>query len=476
MAKKPDIRTTQAFIDEFWESKILPPLTEFVAIPALSPNFDAEWSEHGHLHEAARLMKNWVDAQNLGTTAEIIELPGHSPLLFVDVAATGEHTKCCLLYGHLDKQPPMTEAWSEGLGPWKPVFRQGKYGKQLFGRGAADDGYALFASVACIKALREQGVPHPRCILMIESSEESGSKHLMPYVDHLAPRIGSLDLIICLDSGAGNYDQFWLTTSLRGLASQILDVQILKNGVHSGLASGIVPSTFRIARQLLSRLEDQDTGNIVLPDLHVEVPQSRLEQAKLAADVLGPLIYNEFPFVAGAQPATSDLAQLILNRTWSPAMEVIGADGFPSLATAGNVLRPVSSFKISMRLPPTLPGKVASDAIKRALEQDPPYNAHIQVRDSAAASGWNAPELSSNLAQALDVAARGFFDGKPPVFLGEGGSIPFMGMLGAKFPQAQFIVTGVLGPNSNAHGPDECLEVEFAKKCTATVAHILAEL
>jgi len=253
----------------------------------------------------------------------------------------------------------------------------------LYGRGAADDGYALFASVACVKALQVQGmpyefvflcmfatgVPHPRCVIMIEASEESGSKHLMPYVDHLAPRIGSLDLIICLDSGAGNYEQFWLTTSLRGLASQLLNVQVLKSGVHSGLASGIVPSSFRIARQLLSRLEDERTGAIVLRDLHVDIPQTRIEQAKLAANVLGSLIYQEFPFVSGTQPVTTDGTKLILDRTWEPAMEVIGADGIPATAGAGNVLRASTTLKVSMRLPPTLPGKVASDAIKRALEQ-----------------------------------------------------------------------------------------------------------
>lgn len=159
--------------------------------------------------------------------------------------------------------------------------------------------------------------------------------------------------------------------------------------------------------------------------------------------------------MAGAQPATSDLAQLILNRTWSPAMEVIGADGFPSLATAGNVLRPVSSFKVSMRLPPTLPGKVASDAIKRALEQVsrpkillafifdriPPitptfkFAIRLPLRDGmhpnflqTLLKRWMCMYLLIEICSHFNSAARGFFDGKPPVFLGEGGSIPFMGM------------------------------------------------
>jgi acetylornithine deacetylase/succinyl-diaminopimelate desuccinylase-like protein len=305
---------------------------------------------------------------------DVVRLKGRTPLIFIDVPATGTGSgdDCVLLYGHLDKQPEMT-GWSAHLGPWKPVIE----GDRLYGRGAADDGYALFGSLAAILALQDQGAPRARCVIMIEACEESGSYDLPYYVDHLAERIGKPSLVVCLDSGCGNYDQLWLTTSLRGMTGGNLSVQVLEEGVHSGDASGIVASSFRILRQVISRLEDEGSGRIKPQELYVDIPAQRVEQARRTAQVLGDAIYSKFPFVAGMQPVEKDLTELVLNRTWRPALAITGLDGMPPLDSAGNVLRPSTAVKLSLRLPPTLEGNAAGERVKRLLEANPPYGAKV---------------------------------------------------------------------------------------------------
>jgi acetylornithine deacetylase/succinyl-diaminopimelate desuccinylase-like protein len=350
------------------------------------------------------------------------------------------------------------------------VVKDGK----LYGRGGADDGYAMFASLSALLALKDQGIAHARVVILIEASEESGSPDLPFYVDHLADRIGTPDLVVCLDSGCGNYEQLWLTTSLRGNFIGNLTVKVLTEGVHSGAASGIVPSSFRIARQLLSRIEDEDGGAITLQPLFVDIPPERIEQAQAAAKILGDTVWREMPFDGGTRPMGDDNVELILNRTWRPQLAVTGMDGYPLPENGGNVLLPYSTLKLSMRLPPTCNGQTAMQAVKKALEEKPPYHAEVSFEGPPADNGWNAPTLSSWLAKALDKASIDAF-GKPVGFIGEGGSIPFMGMLGAKFPKTQFVVTGVLGPHSNAHGPNEFLHIAFAKKLSACIASILAD-
>jgi acetylornithine deacetylase/succinyl-diaminopimelate desuccinylase-like protein len=360
--------------------------------------------------------------------------------------------------------------WDEGLGPWEPVLK----GDRLYGRGGADDGYAIFGSLAAIQALQDQDAPHARCVILIEACEESGSYDLPAYVDHLADRIGKPSLVVCLDSGCGNYEQLWCTTSLRGLAGGNLTVKVLEEGVHSGDASGIVPSSFRLLRQLLSRIEDEDTGRILLDGLQVEVPEDRMAQARKVSDVLGEEVYDKFPFLPGMRPMAEDLTELVLNRTWRPALSVTGADGIPPLASAGNVLRPHTAVKLSLRLPPTLDGKGAGELLKETLLRDPPNGAQVTLDLEKASAGWNAPAMAPWLEQAIDAASHEFF-GAPAMYMGEGGSIPFMGMLGEKFPGAQFMITGVLGPHSNAHGPNEFLHIPMGKKVTASVARVLTE-
>lgn len=458
----------RAFVSAKWDEEIVPRLVEYIRIPNKSPMFDADWAEHGYMDQAVELLAGWARAQPIaGMQVDVVRLPGRTPLIFIDIP--GSNDDCIVLYGHLDKQPEMT-GWADDLGPWKPVIK----GDRLYGRGGADDGYAIFGSLAAILALQEQGIPHARCVVMIEACEESGSYDLPYYVDHLAGRIGRPSLVVCLDSGCGNYDQLWLTTSLRGLTGGNLTVKVLEEGVHSGDASGVVASSFRVLRQLLDRLEDGTTGRIRTPELFVDIPAQRVEQAKRSAGVLGDAVYSKFPFVNGMRPMDEDLAELVLNRTWRPALSVTGVAGMPPLESAGNVLRPFTAVKLSLRLPPTRDGATAGEFLKTLLERDPPYGCEVTFDLEKASTGWNAPQLSEWLENSVAEASTTFF-GPAPAYMGEGGTIPFMGMLGEKFPGAQFLITGVLGPHSNAHGPNEFLHIPTGKRVTMCVAKVVAD-
>ncbi len=458
----------RAFVNTAWSDRIVPALREYITVPNQSPAFDAQWREHGHMQRAVDLITGWVREQNVpGLTLEVVQLEGRTPLLCMEMPGDSDDT--VLLYGHLDKQPPL-QGWSEGLGPWTPVIRDGR----LYGRGGADDGYAAFACVAALQALRAQRLPHARCVVLIEACEESGSFDLPAYIDALADRVGTPSLVICLDSGCGNYDQLWITTSLRGLLGGTLSVTVLREGVHSGAASGIVPSSFRIARQLLSRLEDERAGAILPRALYVDVPAARAAQAAAAAAVLGDSVCTSFPFVPGAGPVAGDVTELLLNRTWRPQLEVIGAAGLPALESAGNVLRAHTALKLSLRLPPTLDAAAATAAVREVLTRDPPYGAHVRFDVEQGATGWNAPPLAPWLEESAARASREFFD-RDVAYHGEGGTIPFMAMLGERFPHAQFVITGVLGPHSNAHGPNEFLDLATGARLTACVAQVLSD-
>jgi acetylornithine deacetylase/succinyl-diaminopimelate desuccinylase-like protein len=465
-----DIARTTKFVDQCWGDEIIPTLVEYIKIPNKSPSFDPDWAAHGFMEDAVALFEGWTRAKLSslpGALLEVVRLPGRTPVIIIDVPGEGEDT--VLLYGHLDKQPEMV-GWAEGYGPWIPRLE----GDKLYGRGGADDGYAMFGALSALLALREQRVAHARCVVLIEACEESGSYDLPYYVDHLAGRIGSPSLVVCLDSGCGNYDQLWLTTSLRGVASGTLTVRVLDEGVHSGDASGVVPSSFRILRRLLSRLEDEETGAVHPSELFVQVPPERVAQARVAAAALMDTVYTKFPLMPGMSPMSDDLTELVLNRTWRPQLAVTGIDGLPTPINAGNVLLPSTVAKLSLRLPPTLDPETAGDRVRALLEKDPPYGARIEYEPGPSAAGWNAPALSTWLEQSLAHASETAF-GVPPAYMGEGGSIPFMAMLGEKFPQAQFVVTGVLGPHSNAHGPNEFLHIPTAKRISVVIAQVLAD-
>ena len=398
---------------------------------------------------------------------------------YIEVPATkAGSTGTVVMYGHLDKQPEFN-GWRNDLGPWTPKLDNGL----LYGRGGADDGYAVYAAITAIEALDAQGIARPRIVGLIESCEESGSFDLPAYLDVLKPRLGDVSLVVCLDSGAGNYDQLWLTTSLRGMVSGVLKVEILTEGVHSGDASGLVPSSFRILRQLLDRLEDSHTGRLLPESFHCEVPTERVQQARAAAATLGPEVWKRFPWACGADggaslPTTTDPVDALLNRTWRPTLSVTGVDGMPELGNAGNVLRPYTAFKLSLRLPPLVNGHEASMKLKALLEDNAPYNARVTFHPDGragalGATGWNAPSLSPWLETALNQASLGHY-GAPLGFIGQGGTIPLMNMLAEGFPQAQMMVCGVLGPKSNAHGPNEFLHVPYAKRLTAAVSQAIA--
>ncbi|MHB1949230.1 MAG: M20 family metallopeptidase [Gammaproteobacteria bacterium] len=463
-----DVKKNEQFINELWNNSILPTLQDYIRIPNKSPLFDPEWETQGHMDKAVNLLANWCQENAVeGMKLEVVRLPKRTPVIFIEIPGASEET--ILLYGHLDKQPEMT-GWHDDLGPWKPVIK----GDRLYGRGGADDGYATFASLAAIKSLHAQKLPHARCVILIEACEESGSRDLPFYIEALEKRIGNPSLIICLDSGCGNYDQLWVTTSLRGMLSGVLNIDILKEGVHSGTGSGVVPSCFLILRQLLDRIEDQTNGQIRLKELFVDVPQQRLEQIKKVADVLGREISEAYPFVSGAKPVSDNLAELVLNRTWRPTLSITGADGLPKPENAGNVTLPALKIKFSFRLAPICDARSAAEMIKKTFETSPPFHAKVSFDIKEAGDGWNAPEESPWLTKAAKDASQHYF-GADAVYMGEGGSIPFMGMLGKKFPQAQFLITGVLGPESNAHGPNEFLHIPTGKKLTCCVAEIIAK-
>ena len=463
-----DAGKIKQFVDQQWDETIVPTLCEYVKIPNKSPLFDPDWEAHGYMDEAAELALNWCRGQPIdGMTAEIVRLPGRTPVLFLDIPGDVDDT--VLLYGHLDKQPEF-EGWEPELAPWKPVIRDGK----LYGRGGADDGYAVFGSLTAIRALAEQNIPHARCVVLIEFCEESGSFDLPFYIDLLNDRIGRPSLVVCLDAECGNYDQLWCTTTLRGNLVGTLSVDVLTEGVHSGGAGGIVPDSFRVLRALLSRIEDEHTGEILLEECRVDVPQQRIDQARATADVLGPTVAGKYPWAGDTRPIVDDVAQQLLANTWGPTLTITGADGLPALGSAGNVLRPGTHAKLSFRLPPTADPDAAAHAVKRTLEARPPHNARVNFEVGSAMGGWSAPEVAPWLHNAMSAASLDFF-GRDVMYMGTGGSIPFMGMLGEKFPGVQFLVTGVLGPHSNAHGPNEFLHIATGKAITACVARVLMD-
>ncbi len=455
------------FIDEFWDNEILPTLTEYITIPNLSVDFDPEWKANGHMERARQLAAAWLDNQaGEDWTIHYPRQAGRTPLILIDVPGASDRT--VLIYGHLDKQPEM-DGWWEGFGPWTPVFKDDR----LYGRGGADDGYALFAAVAAVRAIQGQSLPHARIVILIEFSEESGSPDLPFYLDECKDVIGEPDLVVALDSGAGDYQRLWSTTSLRGMLSAVLKVQVLTEGAHSGLASGIVPCSMRIIRQLLDRLEDAASGAIRLPELHAAIPEQRRRQAAETAAILGDSILAGFTPVSGLQAVSADATEVLLNNTWRPTLSVTGQAGIPTVSRGGNVLRPYTTLKLSFRLPPAVDHRAARKAIRRVLISDPPYNATVTVEFDQGGSGWDAPPLAPWLQQASSEASENIF-GTDAAYFGLGASIPFMAMLGERYPKAQFLISGVLGPNSNAHGPNEFLHIPYAKKLTACVAFVIA--
>ena len=450
-----------------FERDALATLTTYATIECLSPAFDDQWRAHGHIDAAVELLAQWARQRALGDfQVDVVRLEDRTPLLMVSVEATGDDDATVVLYGHLDKQPPLGD-WSAGLGPYQPVRR----GDRLYARGVADDGYATFSALLALEQLVATGTPHGRVVVLIEASEESGSPDLDAYLDHLADHLGRVELMICLDSGALTYDRLWVTTSLRGLASVELTVEVLTRGQHSGSASGVVPSSFRILRQLLDRVEDSTTGRVLLEQLHGAIPDHARSAAAAVAREFADALTDDLPVVEGLSLMGDDVADRILNQTWRPTLSVVGMGGIPAPEVAGNVLRPFTTALLSFRLPPNVDSQVACDALEEVLTRDVPEGARVTLRTHGA-DGWSTPPLAPWLATALEEASQRSF-GRAAAFTAEGGTIPFLASLGRRYPEVQFVATGVLGPDSNAHGIDEMLDLPCAVSVTNAVTDIL---
>ncbi len=458
----------RALVDRLFEDDVLPALDAYTRIPCLSPAYDPGWATEGHLHRAAALLAEWCAKRPVpGLGVEVLDLPGRTPVLVAETG--GDAPGNVLVYGHLDKQPPQG-VWQDGLGPYTPV----RHGDLLYGRGTADDGYAVFAAMIALEAVVASGAPLPRVVVLIEASEESGSPDLPAHLAALSKRIGAPDLVVCLDSGCLTYDRLWRTASLRGAVVATVRVDVLTEGVHSGLAGGVVPSSFRLLRQLLSRIEDERTGEILLPELRAEVPGVvRAELAAVAAELPG-VATDDLPTVDGLVLTGADDAERLVGRSWSTALALTGIDGVPSVRDGGNVLRPFTEAKCSIRLPPPVDAARAAEALVAALTVDPPDGARVTVEVESAAEGWQAPDPAPWVAAALTRASEACL-GRAASTYAEGGSIPFLSPLADQFPGIQLVATGVLGPGSNAHGPNEFLHLPMAKAVTVAVAELVAE-
>lgn len=453
-------------ISEEWDKTVVPAISAYIEVPNQSPHYDAEWATNGLMQEAMNVILKWVETQPIkGLKYEVAEAEGRTPFLILEIDGTEPTANTLLMYGHMDKQPPLLP-WAEGLHPHKPVYRDGK----LYGRGGADDGYSVFSALTSVAAVQKYGVPHGRIVIIIEACEESGSGDLPYYMEHFKDRIGNVDLLICLDSGAMTYDKLWLTTALRGTTGGILTVKTMTESMHSGLAGGVVPDSFRIARSLLDRIEDPVTGFVRIPEAHCDIAESITKSMEVMRDVD---FREQFPLLPGVLAESDDDAELALRNFWKPCLTVTGAS-LPNPAKAGNVSRAQATLRLSLRLPPVVDAEKASLAMKKLLEENPPYNAKVHFEVDCAGTGCATPELKPWLSAALNEGSTVAF-GQTFASQGMGGSIPFITMLLRQFPEAQFIVTGVLGPKSNAHGPNEFLHVPFAKGVTLCVARIIAE-
>jgi acetylornithine deacetylase/succinyl-diaminopimelate desuccinylase-like protein len=451
-----------------FERSALDALTAFGAIPSLSPMFDAEWAKNGYLEEAAQLLASWARARQLASVdVEIHRLVGRTPTLVVTVDSTAGEGDTVVLYGHLDKQPPLGD-WSEGLAPFVPVRR----GDRLYARGVSDDGYALFSALSAIEAMEANGIAHGRCVVLIEASEESGSSDLEAYLDALADHLGDVELLICLDSGALTYDRLWVTTSLRGVVNVQVTVEVLEQGQHSGSVSGIVPSSFRLLRQLLDRVEDATTGDVLVEEMWASIPAADSKSAHDIAEEFGDVVARELPTIKGLALMGANAQERLLRRTWYPTLSVIGMGGIPSPDIAGNVLRPFTTAVLSFRLPPSVDVHVAGAAVVQLLTSDAPSNAKVSVHIDSSGNGWVAPELAPWLEPALEQASLDAF-GRSVGYTGEGGSIPFLNSLAKRYPGVQFVATGVGGPQSNAHAIDEMLDLPTAVGVTNAVITVL---
>ena len=460
--------TIRQFVENAWAGETLEALKNFVRIPSKSTAFDADWEKRGELLRAVTEAAAWGGEHFPEGTFDILRKPGIPPALFIDLPATGGHTgRPVFFYGHFDKQPE-TEGWAEGLGPWTPVVRDGR----LYGRGSSDDGYSFYSALTAVLALEASGTPHPRIVGLFETDEESGSADLHQYLREVAPRCGNPGVLAILDLGIHDYDRVWLTQSLRGVVSFRLKVEVLEQPVHSGISSGIVPSSFAVMRQLLDRLEDPATGRVKLPEFHVELPAEHRETLERCARIVGEHAVD-FPYAGSTEPRSRDPFEAMKRNTWEPTLSILGADGLPSTAEASALLRAGTTLALSFRLPPRLDARRALDAAVRAVTENVPSNARVTVEDPRAEAGFDTPALAPWLLKTIDEASSEVF-GNPVEFCFEGASIGTMNFFREAFPEASFVNTGVLGAAECAHAPNESLPLECVTRLTEVIARVVA--
>lgn len=469
------------FIHDSMELMVIPAICEFIKIPNQSRNYDPDWKSAKLQLQACDFAMKYAQNLNVkGLKMQLVhENEERTPFIFVEIPAFDgvnsiedpPTSKTVVLYGHLDKQPPLTDQWSEGLYPYIPVRK----GNKLYGRGGADDGYAFFACTTVIKALQVSGKPHPRFVLMFETDEESSSKDMVYYMGKFKDQIGDPEVIFCFDSGTTDYDHLTLTTSLRGCLALKMRVSVLKNGVHSGDGGGVIPSSFRIMRKILNEFEDPDTGELI-PELYVDIPPEKYSQASSLLKKMGGDIDYKFPFEEGVQKMGKTPLENYINRVWKPQLAITGMSGLPSTAKAGNVLLPYTEALISMRLPPTLDAEKAAEDVSNFLDSLEILNhATFKYEFLVKSSGYVVPDYSNKLLETLRTAgAQAFL--KPLLLSGDGISIPFMKMINEVYPSVPIVMAGVLGPESNAHCPNEMLRVDYLEKLMVSMGLIFADL
>lgn len=362
----------------------------------------------------------------------------------------------------------MLNGWEEGLHPRKPVIKEG----YLYGRGASDDGYATYAIVESIKLIQQTGGKHGKIIIAVEGDEESGSADLIYYLKKLESRIGQPDLMICMDSGCMDYDSLWITTSLRGYLEFTLTVECLKENVHSGSGSGIAPDSFNIIRSLLDRLDDK-SHSVLIDIFHVVIPEHNIQEAKKLANLKkDSIVKDSVKLLPNVKPLSDDYSEIILNNTWRPTLVITGFTGFPQTEIAGNVLRNKTTCRVAIRLPPTANAKSIETKCREIMTSNPPFNCKITLSNVEAGYGWAAKELPDVLKDSFNKSSKTLF-GREFFCFGEGGSIGFIHDLGELYPDCQMLVTGVLGPKTNAHCPNECLNIDYTEKITVALAHTI---
>ena len=454
--------------DEIWEQSILPSLSDFIEIKALSPLFEPKWAELGELDATIDMFCEWLDDQGIeGMSYETQRIEDLSPVLLVTIDGTGPGE--VIFYSHLDKQPSKPELWSEGLHPLRAVRRD----PWLYGRGSVDDGYGGYLCATSVRLLQEQGLPHPKCTMIIETCEESGSFDLPPYLEALTEQLGDPDIVVVMDSGGPDYEHTWMTEALRGLVSGTLSVKVSHEGIHSGNSGGSIPSSFRIQRILLDRVEESTTGKVLVPEMHVDISKEVRDKAAALAEVVGSSIWEQFPTVESLRQASESTEDMIVAMNWEPTLSIIGADGIPPVQVAGNVLRTNTDLKLSFRIPPGVDSESAIDKVKETLESDPPYGAEVTFTPDSCADGFHAPPMEGRVSEAIHDASKEL-TGLPPLATWTGGTIPFMAMMQGKYPEAMFLCTGSSGPGNNAHGPDEKLHIPSSKRLTVVLSATIA--